>query len=125
MALYEIGGSHYKIRLSLYEIGGHIIKTPHIATVKNMWSGVLFFRCQDYIRIDRGSFGSTEICGNAITNASLSELQSGSFTVFFRSSEDLGEDEVVYKGFQMYVLCFRSEEADSPGNPSLWPRALC
>ena len=34
LAHYEIEGSHYKIGWSFYEIGGHIIKTPHAATVK-------------------------------------------------------------------------------------------
>jgi hypothetical protein len=67
-------------------------------------------RCQDYILIDRGISGTSEICGNSIPNATVSELQSGNFTVYFRTSEKkkLG-------GFEMYVICFREADRDRRG----------
>ena len=68
-------------------------------------------RCQDFILIDRGISGTSEICGNSIPNATVSELQSGNFTVYFRTSEKkkLG-------GFEMYVICFREADRDRRGD---------
>ena len=51
---------------------------------------------------------TTEICGN---NISAIELESGKFTVFFRSSEILQ-----FRGFEMYIICFRPDEKDLPGD---------
>ena len=65
-------------------------------------------RCQDYIIIDRGSFGSNEFCGNVSLNES--RLNVGKFKVLFRSSE-----EVMGAGFQMYIICFKDEERDIEG----------
>lgn len=67
-------------------------------------------RCQDYLLIDRGDFGTTEICGNKTPNSSLLQLESHSFKVFFRTSE-----QNRYPGFEMYVICFKEEERDLPG----------
>ena len=55
-------------------------------------------RCQDYLLIDNGPFGTTELCGNTTT---VLELQTGDFTVYFRTSE-----EGRRRGFEMYVVCF-------------------
>ncbi|CAI8014636.1 hypothetical protein GBAR_LOCUS9133, partial [Geodia barretti] len=63
-------------------------------------------RCQDYILIDRGTSGPTEICGNS-SNGAMSELESGSFTVIFRTSE-----EKKFGGFEIHVICFREEDRD-------------
>ena len=72
---------------------------------------LIFYRCQDYILIDRGDFGTSEICGNeSFINREL-QLNGGKFRVFFRSSE-----QVKGEGFQMYVICFREAERDLPGN---------
>ncbi|CAI8044885.1 hypothetical protein GBAR_LOCUS24857, partial [Geodia barretti] len=62
--------------------------------------------CQDYILIDRGTSRPTEICGNS-SNDSTSELQSGNFTVIFRTSEEKKSG-----GFVMYIVCFREEDRD-------------
>ena len=70
----------------------------------------IYFRCQDYILIDRGSFGTTEICGNSTSGDSVLELQSRNFTVYFRTSE-----EKTIKGFQMYIVCFNKEERNLEG----------
>ena len=75
-----------------------------------MLSSVKLCRCQDYILIDRGDFGTTEICGNTSFILSDLKLNGGKFKVFFRSSE-----EVMGEGFQMYIICFREEERDLPG----------
>ena len=68
------------------------------------------YRCQDYILIDRGDFGTTEICGNTSLITRELKLNGGRFKVFFRSSEEKNDT-----GFQMYVLCFREAERDMPG----------
>ena len=72
---------------------------------------VTLCRCQDYILIDRGQFGTTEICGNQSFITRELKLNEGKFKVFFRSSE-----EVKGEGFQMYVICFRVADRDMPGN---------
>ena len=70
----------------------------------------VYYRCQDYIRINRGTFGTTEICGNQTSMDSVLELQSGDFDVFFRTSE-----ETTFPGFEMYVICFEPLERRLPG----------
>ena len=67
-------------------------------------------RCVDYIFIDRGSFGTTEICGNQ----SLLELKLnvGKFKVIFRSSDRISGGA----GFKMIVTCFQEMERDLPGS---------
>ena len=69
-----------------------------------------FCRCQDYILIDYGDFGTREICGNTSPISGILQFNEGKFKVFFRSSE-----EVNGEGFQMYVICFREAERDQPG----------
>ena len=54
--------------------------------------------------------GTTEICGNTTANDAVAELELGKFTVFFRSSEMLS-----FKGFEMYIICFRPDERNLPG----------
>jgi hypothetical protein len=73
-------------------------------------------RCVDYILIDRGSFGATEICGNQ----SLLELKLnvGKFKVLFRSN-----DRISGAGFQMIVTCYKETERDLPG--CLRPSSFC
>ena len=70
----------------------------------------VIFRCRDYILIDRGEFGTTEICGNQTSMDSVLELQSADFKVFFRTSE-----ETKNTGFEMYAICFEPEERDLEG----------
>ena len=67
-------------------------------------------RCQDYILIDRGPFGTTELCGNSTSDDSVLELESRNFTVYFRTSED-----TVARGFQMLIVCFNHEERNLEG----------
>ena len=67
-------------------------------------------RCQDYILIDPGSFGTTELCGNSTSHDSVLQLQSRNFTVYFRTSED-----TVARGFRMLIVCFNPEERDLEG----------
>ena len=74
----------------------------------------VYCRCQDYVQIQRGSFGSTDICGTLPSNDSVLELEFGDFTVVFRTSE-----EVRRRGFEMYTLCFRGAERNMPGMPLL------
>ena len=50
------------------------------------------------ILIDKDPFGTTELCGNTTT---VLELQTGNFTVYFRTSE-----EGRRRGFEMFVVCF-------------------
>ena len=59
---------------------------------------LVIYRCQDYILIDSGPFGTTELCGNTTT---VLELQIRNFTVYFRTSE-----EGRRRGFEMFVVCF-------------------
>ena len=68
---------------------------------------LLLCRCEDSIIIDRGNFGSTEICGNSTSTANISYngLQTGNFKVFFRTSES-----VQGRGFQMLVMCAASDD---------------
>ena len=68
------------------------------------------YRCQDYLLIHRGVAGTTELCGKTTTNDSVFQLESGEFNVIFRSSEERN-----FTGFQMYVICFREDEADIKG----------
>ena len=49
----------------------------------------MYCRCQDYVQILRGSFGSTDICGNLPSNDSVLELEFGDFIVVFRTSEEV------------------------------------
>ena len=71
---------------------------------------LLLYRCSDYILIERGTGGTTEVCGNTTGNNSMLQLQSGEFKVFFRTSE-----ENTVKEFQMYIICFQPSEADIEG----------
>ena len=66
-------------------------------------------RCVDYVLIDRGDFGTTEICGNQ--SLLESKLNVGKFKVIFRSS-----DTTSGAGFQMIVTCFQEAERDLPGS---------
>ena len=53
--------------------------------------------------------GTTEICGNV--PPTVLNLEFGTVKIFFRSSET-----VKFKGFEMYIICFRQDERDLPGN---------
>ena len=68
---------------------------------------LLLCRCEDYILIDRGDFGSTEICGNS-TSANMMPLPNN-FTVNFRTSDS---EFVRGRGFRMLVFC---AVPDDPG----------
>ena len=68
-------------------------------------------RCQDYILIDSGMGETKEICGNNTSANSVFTLGTRNFTVYFRSSETIN-----HKGFEMYIVCFRSGETDQPGD---------
>ena len=71
---------------------------------------MIIFRCSDYLLIDRGAFGTTEICGNGtfeyspIASSSIWNLYPQSFRILFRTSE-----EARGKGFQMLFICFKDE----------------
>ena len=67
-------------------------------------------RCQDYVELKRDTFGSSEVCGNETSMNGVLELDFGSYTVIFRSSE-----VVRGEGFEMYSICFKPEERDWPG----------
>ena len=60
-----------------------------------------FFRCEDYILIDRGPYGTDEFCGNNIPEINPKNLARGGVKIKFRSSERIRE-----RGFRMYILCF-------------------
>ena len=69
------------------------------------------FRCQDSLFIDRGNFGTTEVCGSRtlklnLSHSSVLNQQSESFRVVFRTGE--GEEDRG-RGFQMFVICFKDE----------------
>lgn len=66
-------------------------------------------RCQDYVQIIRGSFGTTDVCGKTPTTNAVLSLEFGDFTVVFRTSE-----EVTGVGFQLYSICYRPAERDLP-----------
>ena len=68
---------------------------------------LVIHRCQDYLLIVDGPFGTTELCGN--TTATPLVLQTGTFTVYFRTSEE-GRG----RGFEMYVVCFDPEHREFP-----------
>ena len=68
-------------------------------------------RCQDYLQIRRPLGGDVEECGTTPSTSSLLELESGNFTVVFRTSED----DVVGDGFEMYIICYRPSETKLPG----------
>ena len=70
-------------------------------------SVLVFHRCQDYILIESGLSETSEFCGN--TTATTLELQTGTFTVYFRTSEE-GRG----RGFEMYVVCFNPEHREFP-----------
>lgn len=67
-------------------------------------------RCQDYVQIIRGGFGTTDVCGNVTSPDALVELEFGDYMVVFRTSE-----EIRGRGFQMYSVCYRPEETDLDG----------
>jgi hypothetical protein len=60
--------------------------------------------CYDFIRINRGRAGTTEICDRIGSSNFLLQLESGNFTVTFRTSAE-GE----FPGFQMYIVCFEHQ----------------
>ena len=63
-------------------------------------------RCQDYILIDRGAAGVTEICGNLSTAFdSIFSLDFGSLRVVFRS----GEASEGFTGFSMVLYCINPQ----------------
>lgn len=79
-------------------------------------------RCQDYVEIDRGSFGTSEFCGNDTANATTSQLELGTFNITFRTSE-----MVRGVGFSMLVVCFKPSERDLEGclNVSVFNSSVC
>jgi hypothetical protein len=65
-------------------------------------------RCSDYrtdfITVDRGRFGTLEMCGNSIDSSLVLELQrrwSGNLRVKFHTNR-----RERYPGFEMYIICF-------------------
>ena len=80
---------------------------PHFLS----YTVLTYLRCQDYILIDRGQFGTTELCGNITLESEFGSLEEGKFTIFFRSSETTRG-----RGFRMFVVCFKPEERDQPGD---------
>ena len=60
----------------------------------------LSLRCEDYIIIDRGAFGSEEICGS-MSSDSFTLVGSNSFHVIFRTSQSWQE-----AGFRILAACF-------------------
>ena len=67
------------------------------------------FRCQDSLIIDRGDFGTTEVCGNRtlelnLSSSSILNLQPESYRIVFRTGVG-GRG----RGFQMYVICYKDE----------------
>ena len=76
---------------------------------------IFLCRCEDYILIDRGGFGSTEICGNNTSTTHTivrsNTLQSRNLLrIFFRTSDS---ESVRGRGFQMFVICA------APGDPGI------
>ena len=67
-------------------------------------------RCQDYLQIDRGAFGTTDVCGDTPSPDAVVQLEFGDFTAVFRTSE-----EVRGVGFQMYTVCFKQAETNLIG----------
>ena len=67
-------------------------------------------RCEDYILIDLGTLGTTELCGNDTLQQLAYTLEFGSTNVTFRTSES-----VQGVGFMMLVICFRETDRDLPG----------
>jgi hypothetical protein len=62
--------------------------------------------CEDYIQINRHGYGTSRaMCGTVPSPSLLLQLDRGQFTVVFRTSE-----RVMRGGFQMYVLCYRTDE---------------
>jgi hypothetical protein len=79
-------------------------------------------RCSDYrtdfITVDRGRFGTLEMCGNSIDSSLVLELQrrwSGNLRVKFHTNR-----RERYPGFEMYIICFdrHSEDKRSYGRHS-------
>lgn len=90
---------------------GYEAKLPaHIYIVDVLCNHYKTLRCEDYIQINRGIFGTTEICGNNTPSSSVSQLESSSANIIFRTSE-----EVHGVGFEMQVICFRETDRDLPG----------
>ena len=57
------------------------------------------------------SGGVVEECGTTPSEFGVLQLESGNFTVVFRTSED----SVVGNGFQMYVICYKPAETSLKG----------
>ena len=72
---------------------------------------VLLPRCQDYLQIIRGDFGTTDNCGTSPSMDAVIELEFGDYTAVFRTSEDIRGE-----GFQMYSICFQPLERNLEGN---------
>ena len=73
-------------------------------------------RCQDYVQIIRGAFGTTDACGNQTGDDAVIELEFGDYIVVFRTSE-----EIRGRGFEMYSVCFKPTERDLPSMSLLRP----
>ena len=89
---------YFDTKYDIFESHVHYLTLSHLC-----------HRCQDYIEIERGSFGITEECGNTTSSNAVLELEFGNFTVIFRTSE-----EVRGEGFEMYSLCFKPAERFLP-----------
>ena len=97
-----------------------------------------YYRCRDYVHIDRGSYGITETCDKEELTDKTKKLDTdGSFTVIFRTGEcnndgkkwvhykedgcnqyhqceDKDAEDVncscYYTGFEMYAICFNESK---------------
>ena len=91
-------------RITHLIVGHRMILISHVHVQR-----LFFYRCQDYVDIMVGTFGSNEVCGNETSTNKVLKLDFGNYTVVFRSSE-----AVRGEGFEMYSICFKPEERDLP-----------
>ena len=82
---------------------------PHMHTLTHTHS-LSLPRCQDYLQIIRGSFGTTDSCGSVPSEDAVVQLEFADYTAVFRTSE-----QVRGEGFEMYSICFRPVERNLEG----------
>ncbi|CAI8036334.1 hypothetical protein GBAR_LOCUS20360 [Geodia barretti] len=102
--------TEYRVRCSEGELAFFNVTHLNLQGVEDCRDTGGNFRCQDYLQIVRGEFGTTDNCGTTPSMDAVIELEFGDYTTVFRTSE-----EIQGEGFQMYTICFQPLERNLEG----------
>ena len=107
---YRDGPTHYNAYSHTQPTRMHTHIPTHAHTYTPIAHPPSLSRCQDYLQIIRGSFGTTDSCGSVPSDDAVVQLEFADYTAVFRTSE-----QVRGEGFEMYSICFRPVERNLEG----------